>query len=282
MARGAGRIVQTHFGEKFDIQFKSDNQTDPVSEVDKESEEYLKKAIGKHFPEHGVLGEEGTDVNLGRVSFLWALDPLDGTVNYINGLPIYSVSIGVLHRGTPVVGCIWVPSPSDKDGLVYHSSLGSGAHVRGRPISVRENSTPQKGQLAVMPLVFRQMIRKRMGRGTEFGEIRGPGSIAYEMAMVASGAIQYALFASPRLWDVAAGVVLVREAGGAALTYSQKYNRWEDLGPIPILQSDNEGETGDLRKWSSPIMVGNRDLIEYLGEGLRPTWLGRLTARLKL
>ena len=148
------------------------------------------------------------------------------------------------------------PPPGDKDGLVYHSSLNNGAHIKDTPVSVRKNSTPQRGQLAIMPRVFRQMIRKRIGNDTELGEIRGPGSIAYEMAMVASGTIQYALFTGPRLWDVAAGVALVREAGGAALTYSHKRNRWEDLAPIPIPESEGEGESGDLRKWSSPIMVG--------------------------
>ncbi|MEE9198816.1 MAG: inositol monophosphatase family protein, partial [Dehalococcoidia bacterium] len=197
LARGAGRILESHFGRAINIEFKAEDKSNPVSEVDKESEKYLRGAIKARYPDHCILGEEGADEGPVDSDFLWALDPLDGTVNYINGLPIYSVSIGVLYRGAPMVGCIWVPFPGRSEGVVYHARLNQGAYRNGEAISVRKDPTPQPGQLVIMPRVYRRRYRRRAGRGVPVGEVRRTGSIAYEMAMTASGVLQYALFTSP-------------------------------------------------------------------------------------
>ncbi|MFQ5872769.1 MAG: inositol monophosphatase family protein [Dehalococcoidia bacterium] len=281
LARGAGRILTGHFGKALEIEFKADDKTNPVSQADKESEEYLKSAIKSRFPDHGILGEEGTDVGQSGSDLLWVLDPLDGTLNYINGLPIYSVSIGVLLRGEPVVGSIWVPSPARSDGSVYHARRGHGAYIDGTPTSIRKNPAPQPGQLAVMPGPFRRLFRRKAGPKAHAGETRGLGSVSYEMTLVTSGVLQYALFASPGVWDVAAGIVLVREAGGAALTYNRRRNRWQDMPPFPVGAPENGNGSADLRKWSAPVIVGNRELVEYLANFLKPGWFARLIRRIK-
>ena len=279
-ARGAGRILETYFGKAIDVQFKSDDKTNPVSQADKESEEYLRGAISKLFPDHSILGEEGPDEGPANSDSLWALDPLDGTLNYINGFPIYSVSIGMLHKGAPVVGAVWVPRPGVSNGSVYHARRGHGTYLDDKPVYVCKNPAPQAGQLAIMPREFRRRYHRKAGRGAPVGEIRGPGSIAYEMALTSSGTLQYAAFTSPRLWDIAAGVVLVQEAGGAALTYVRNRSRWYNLKHFPIPGVDGRGGLTQLREWSAPIMVGNLELVEYLAQFLRPGWFARMVRRL--
>ena len=280
LAKGAGRILEAHFGKALDVEFKAKDKTDPVSQADKESEEYLKEAIRSRFPDHAVLGEEGTDEGSDSSDFLWALDPLDGTVNYINGLPIYSVSIGVLYRGAPVVGCIWVPFPDKDRSAIYHARLGHGAYRNGKAISVRKNPSPQPGQLAIFPREYLWEYLRKAGRNAPVGEVRDSGSISYEMALTSSGVLQYAFFASPSLWDVAAGVVLVREAGGTALVYDRRRSVWTDLLYFPSLGSG--GGLAELRRWHAPILVGNGELVEYLAQFLRPGWFKRFIGRLGL
>ena len=182
MAVASGRILTEHFGKSIDVEFKSDDKTNPVSQADKESEEYLKSTISSRFPDHRILGEEGTDTGAVDADFLWALDPLDGTVNYLNGFPIYAVSIGVLYKGQPVAGSIWTPFSGNAEGSLYHARLGQGAFKDGERISVRRTSAPMPGKLMIMPLMFRRRFHQKAGPKAPLGEGRNLGSIAYEMA----------------------------------------------------------------------------------------------------
>ena len=175
LAKGSGRILESQFGSVIDVQFKSKDRSDPGSKADVESEEYLKNAIKKRFPDHGILGEEGTSQDAGPSGFVWVLDPLDGTVNYINGLPIYSGSVGVLNRGAPVVVCIWVPWQGKSQGSVYNARKGHGAFLNGTSISVSKNPTPQPGQLSIFHREFRLMYHRNSGGKSPTGEGRGPG-----------------------------------------------------------------------------------------------------------
>ena len=283
LAKGSGRILESQFGSVIDVQFKSKDRSDPVSKADVESEEYLRNAIKKRFPDHGILGEEGTSQDAGPSGFVWVLDPLDGTVNYINGLPIYSVSVGVLHRGAPVVGCIWVPWPGKSQGLVYNARKGHGAFLNGTSISVSKNTTPQPGQLSIFHREFRLMYHRNAGGKSPTGEGRGPGSLAYEMALTSNGVFQFAVFSSPRIWDVVAGVVLVQEAGGEALTFDRRRRRWEKLTRFSVSSGPAPDGTAELRSWVAPVMAGNGEMVDYLAESMRPGRLrwpfGRLLGR---
>ena len=280
MAVKAGRILSGHFGKSIDVEFKSDDKTNPVSQADKESEEYLKSTISSRFPDHRILGEEGTDTGALDADFLWALDPLDGTVNFLNGFPIYAVSIGVLHKGQPVVGSIWTPFSGRAEGSLYHARLGGGAFRDGERIRVRRNPTPQPGQLMIMPLMFRRRFHQKAGPKAPLGEGRNLGSIAYEMAGTASGLLQHSLFSWPSIWDVAAGIALVNEAGGATLTYDYRKSIWRPSMPFPI---DNQAAPEDpkhLRNWRKPILVGDGELVGYLSKLLAPGRFTRLKRRL--
>ena len=107
MARGAGEILAGHFGRQISIEYKDKEQRDPVTSVDRACQDYLSREIAKKFPDHSILGEESTaggdteEDHIPAPEFLWVLDPLDGTTNYLNGLPVYASSIGILFPDLP-------------------------------------------------------------------------------------------------------------------------------------------------------------------------------------
>ncbi len=269
MAKGAARILESHFGNVGGVEGKAGSKSDLVSEADKESEAYLKGEIARRFPGHGILGEEGTDEQTEESEFIWVLDPLDGTLNYINGLPIYAVSIGVLHNGEPEVGCIWTPWPAKSEGVLFHACKGQGAFKDDVPVAVKQNPAPQPGQLAIFHRDFRMMYTKNAGPSAPIGEGRGPGSLAYEMALTSSGVFQYSVFTAPRIWDVAAGIVLVKEAGGSVLTYERERKHWKEFSTFRMGTGDGKVATPRLRNWNSPIMAGNEELVQYLAKFAR-------------
>ena len=112
MAQGAGDILAAPFGQEISIEYKDKEERDPVTEVDKACQEYLVGEISGLFPDHSILGEEESEESKKDTGvtetpcgdFLWVLDPLDGTTNFLNGLPVYAVSVGVLHRGRLLAG----------------------------------------------------------------------------------------------------------------------------------------------------------------------------------
>ena len=164
MAREAGAILASHFGHgKLEVEFKDEKQRDPVTNADKECQELLEGAIARHFPDHGVLGEEGEDEDKEAEDspapdFVWVLDPLDGTKNFMGGLPVYASSVGVMHRGVPIVGAVFVPWPSDGGGVVLHARTGGGAFADDEPISVADSEEP-RAQLAGDPS---RLLRRRV------------------------------------------------------------------------------------------------------------------------
>ena len=265
MAKGASRILESHFGHVGGVHGKGGSKSDLVSEADKESEAYLKGEIRRRYPGHGIVGEEGTDEKPEDSDFLWVLDPLDGTLNYVNGLPIYAVSIGVLNRGVPEVGCIWTPWPAKAEGALFHAFKGGGAFMDETPITVRANSVPQPGQLAIFHRDFRLLYSKNAGASAPIGEARGPGSLAYEMALTSKGVFQYSVFTAPRIWDVAAGIALVKEAGGSVLTYDRTKKQWHEFCRFGNASGEGKGGGPRLRDWHSPIMVGSEEMVQVPG-----------------
>jgi len=114
---GAGRILSKHFGKIQTVEYKGSGKSDPVSLADREAQDYIKENIATHFPDHGVLSEEDEDIDRGAdpaPDYLWIIDPLDGTKNFIAGLPIFGCSVGVLYRGTPIAGAIYLPLPEEE------------------------------------------------------------------------------------------------------------------------------------------------------------------------
>ena len=241
----------------------------PVTSADKASESYLCEAISHRFPGHGILSEEGTEeVDTVVPELLWVLDPLDGTTNFVNGLPIYAVSIGVLHRGRPLAGAIFIPWPGEEGGLVLHARKGAGARLGNDPLTLPQSDGPTGNRLVALPASFGAQFRVRKGLRRRVGEPRVTGSIAYEMALTACGVLQYSVIGGPRLWDVAAGALIVMESGGAVLLRSRARPHWE---PLTCLGPSWDGRTPtfkEMRGWVSPLIAGGNEVAASVAANL--------------
>lgn len=287
LARGAGDILAGHFGRQMAIEYKDESERDPVTEADKASQEYLVREISHRFPSHSILGEEDSDESeTPSADFLWVLDPLDGTTNFLNGLPVYAVSIGVLHQGRPLAGALFIPWPGPDGGFVLHCRRGGGCFAGEEPVAVYQSDEPVNNRLVGLPGYFAQSTKFGSGLRGKSGELRTTGSIAYELAMTACGVLQYAIIGAPRMWDMAAGVLAVMEAGGTVMTRLSGEKRWHPLESLVPTWQEKPPSMKELRSWVAPLVAGNRKVAPLVAENLRPRFrplakLQRLSRRLR-
>jgi len=249
------------------VQFKDKHQRDPVTAIDKAVEALVRGELRSRFPSHGVLGEEGTGDAVDS-TYLWVLDPIDGTANFAGKLPFYGLSLALLRDGVPVVGCLYVPFwPGTDHGGILRASLGNGASINGERVKLPPRVFRPGGPVAVPP-GLRGMFLLRGELAKRQGEARNLGSIVAEIAMVSTGGFQYAVFGGPRLWDVAAGALIVREAGGHALTWDR--GKWRHLGRFrtPTQQPGKKPTT--LRDWVQPVLMTGPGIVRYVADGLLP------------
>ena len=278
MARGAGAVLSSYFGKSLDVEFKDEAGHDPVTNADKETQEFLGQAIGKHFPDHSILGEEDEPREDSPANdFVWALDPLDGTKNFVAGLPVYASSVGVMHRGVPVVGALFIPWPGSESGVVLHARRGGGALMEEERVSVIQSDEPQANSLITLPGAFGARYRFQNPMRGKVGELRVTGSIAYELAMVARGVLEYTLTTGPHLWDVVGGTVLVEEAGGLA-TMGRRAGgfrglfggtQWEPVGSLIPSWESGVTTMQDLRRWLAPMVLGSPGAVRYVTSNMR-------------
>jgi myo-inositol-1(or 4)-monophosphatase len=213
-ARNAGDIIMraTERMDQLTIKHKSEN--DYVSDVDQMAEQEIIHTIRKAYPDHAILAEE-SGRSEGDSEFEWIIDPLDGTTNYLHQFPQYSVSIAVRHKGRLEHAVVYDPL---KDEL-FSASRGAGAQLNGRRIRVSGarglegallgTGFPFKDQryLDVYLQMFKQMIIPTAG-------IRRAGSAALDLAYVAAGRLDGFWELNLNPWDMAAGLLLIQEAGG--------------------------------------------------------------------
>lgn len=261
-AREAGQLLLGRFRTNLAVEYKSAGKRDPVTEADRDAERFLHEAIRARYPDHGVLGEEGAEPARGT-AFVWVLDPLDGTTNFINGLPLWCVSVGVLWQGRPVVGAIYTPSGPAAAPAVFHARLGGGARMDGMPIGVADEPEPTKARLSGLPGHYWQDMRFRTRKGPKLGEVRTLGSIALELTLIASGVLQYGVFWGPKIWDIAAGVLLVREAGGE-VGLGRKGMRWR-----PLTRFEPPEAGGSLRAWRGSLIAGSPTVVRLIARDVR-------------
>ena len=285
MARGAGALLAGCFGRQLTIEYKDKNQLDPVTSADKDTQKYLEAEISRRFPDHGILGEEtfpdSTGNSDGKSSgetesddpapdFLWVLDPLDGTTNFLNGLPVYASSIGILYRGRPIAGAVFIPWPVPAGGLVLHSRRGGGCFADDEPVSVYETEKPVGNRLMGLPGSFSQTTRFHRSLKGSMGEPRVTGSIAYELALTAMGTMQYSVFGAPRMWDMLGGTIAVQEAGGTVMTRFKGEKRWHPMDSLVPNWDEKPPSIKELRKWVAPLVAGKRHLAPLIAHNMRP------------
>ncbi len=273
LARGAGRILAGHFGGQIVVEYKDDKERDPVTTADKATQQYLTDEITRRFPDHGILGEEATkeerESEAPARDILWVLDPLDGTTNFLNGLPVFASSIGVMYRGWLVAGALYLPWPNDGGGCVLHCRKGGGCFADGAPVSVYETQEPVPNRLIGVPGYFGVANRFSKRLAGKAGEPRTTGSIAYELAMTARGVMQYTIIGAPRLWDMAAGTLAVIEAGGTVMTRFRGERQWHPLENLVPSWDEKTPTMKELRNWVAPLVAGNHHLAPLVAQNLR-------------
>lgn len=289
LAREAGELAQQALVRELAVDYKPDargkeNPRDPVSEVDHAVEALVRRRVAERFPGHGVIGEELDEPAAADADYVWVIDPIDGTANFINGFPLFAVSIGVLHHGRPLVGAVWCGATHALRPGVYHAHAGGPLHLDG--VAVPARPTAVKRGLAAAP--------GGSASGTKQWDHRVTGSMAIEAALVAAGVFAAASFWGPRIWDVAGGVVLVRAAGrevwvrgprgwspferfAAPQRLPRATRAHRASGPQP---ATSPTRVPSLRDWRQALIVGTAEATAALRHGdARPGPLARLARR---
>jgi len=215
-AKRAETVIERYF-EMTGIERQEKDDKSFVTKADTEAEEAIVSLIRERYPDHGILAEEGSSVNEGA-QFQWVIDPIDGTRNFANGIPLFAVSIALLHNGVPVVAVIHNPAT----GTTYAAEKGKGMTINGTPTQVSQQPA-EKGVVNFGPGQGKEkkdMLRTLFVAGEEyFRSVRYMGCTALELAYVASGGTEGFVCIGLKPWDYAAGRLLIEEAGGKITDY---------------------------------------------------------------
>ncbi len=211
-ARVAGARLLEFFDKGVDVSFKG--TVDLVTEADRTVEELVVGQIRQQFPDHDVLGEETGALDRGSAQ-RWVIDPLDGTTNFAHGFPWFAVSIGFEVEGTVVLGVIYNPC----SGEFFLAEQGAGATLNGRPLQVSATSRLDQSLLATgFPYDRKTSLVNNYDHFVNFQQAaracRRPGAASLDLACVAAGRFDGFWEMKLKPWDLAAGVLLVAEAGG--------------------------------------------------------------------
>jgi myo-inositol-1(or 4)-monophosphatase len=248
LAQVGGNEIRAALGSMLQIRYKGleedpERFTDPVSEVDGRVEQMIRERLAERFPDHDIIGEE-MDHRPGRGhDFVWAVDPIDGTTNFINGFPLFASSVGVLFRGRPVVGALWCSTSHALEAGVYHAIATSDLRFNGAPLATHANPAIRR-RLGGEPHASRQMLSWD-GRKT--------GSAAIECAFVAAGLLDMAWFERPNIWDVAGGMALVSASGRGLM--ERRNDSWHGFDGFG-------GSQADLAEWTMPVALGKTETLE--------------------
>jgi myo-inositol-1(or 4)-monophosphatase len=215
----AGQIIINHLGRisKRDISLKQ--ASDFVTSIDKESEKVIIDTIKEHFSSHLFLAEESLK-ECGKGTYRWIIDPLDGTTNYIHGYPVFSVSIALEYEGEIILGVILDPLRNE----LFWAEKDTGAFLNGQRMKVSEVNTLNESLITTgFPFRRKEMIDTYLklfkNLFLKVSDLRRAGSAALDLAYLACGRCDgfYELGLSP--WDIAAGSLLIKEAGGVVTDF---------------------------------------------------------------
>ena len=212
-ARLAGNVLLRNINKLEALNVVQKGRMDYASEVDADAEKVIVKELKRAYPEYGIMGEEGGVQGVNR--YMWVIDPLDGTSNYLRGFPHYCVSIALVENGEPIDAVIFDPLRNE----LFTASRGAGAVLNDRRIRVADRKDMGG---AMIHTGFAPRERQRASSQLKAvdallvhaEDVRRTGSAALDLAYVACGRADAYFEAGVKPWDIAAGVLLVREAGG--------------------------------------------------------------------
>jgi myo-inositol-1(or 4)-monophosphatase len=225
-ARSAGNVIIRNLGKLDTLAIHTKDRNDFVTEVDRQAEQEIIYILRKAFPSHGILAEE-SGLQEGD-EYQWIIDPLDGTTNFLHGFPQFAVSIAMRHKGRLEHGVIYDPLRQE----IFSASRGAGATLNDQRIRVTNRKTlegsllgtgfPFKSQqhLETYLDMFRALFPQTAG-------IRRAGSAALDLAYVATGRLDGFWEIGLSIWDMAAGVLLIQEAGGLSSDFTGGHEHLE-------------------------------------------------------
>jgi myo-inositol-1(or 4)-monophosphatase len=216
LAREAGSLLMSFFG-KVSIEYKGD--ADLVTKADRASEKLIVERIRQQWPEHDLIGEEGSRRETGS-DYRWYIDPLDGTTNFAHGFPVFCVSMGLEYKGELIAGVVYDPTRDE----MFAAEKGSGSLLNGSPIHV---STIARLKESLVATGFPSHKRHKNPNIHFYHQItlrshgvRRAGSAALDLCYLASGRYDAYWEFNLNSWDTAAGVLLVQEAGGKVTNFT--------------------------------------------------------------
>jgi myo-inositol-1(or 4)-monophosphatase len=219
-ARRAGELMVRHLNQLETLQIDEKGRNDFVTQIDRSAEQAIIELILDHYPDHSILAEESGAA--GSHEYQWIIDPLDGTTNYVHGFPVFSVSIAVAHKGALQHGVVYDPLRQE----IFTASRGEGAQLDGRRIRVSKLATLGRALVATgFPYRtseenidgYLAMLREVM---INTAGVRRPGSAALDLCYVAAGRVDGFWELGLKKWDIAAGALMIREAGGRISDFS--------------------------------------------------------------
>lgn len=209
-AKEAGAFLLKNFGRISEIEKKGDRNL--ATNLDKEAEEIILDKVRTKFPQHGIIAEEGGESDSDK-EYLWIVDPLDGTHNFIRDINIFGVSIGIVRKKKFVAGVIYIP----KDDELYAGEEGGGAYKNGKKIKVSSIDNLKQCSIAFDSSIrySSEVMLKVLGDlADKVFNIRMLGSSARHLSYLAEGRLDFVVEFHDRPWDFAGGVSIIEEAGG--------------------------------------------------------------------
>lgn len=219
-ARSAGDFIARSFESQIILETEKKGDNDYVTQIDVEAEKIIISKIKQSYPDHTFVGEE-SGLTEGDAEYKWVIDPLDGTTNFIKGIPHFCVSIALMHKGKLDQAVVFDPIRSE----LFSASKGSGAQLNNFRLRVNTGKDMTDSLLATaFPFKNKDELPEALRRFesifAECGDVRRTGSAALDMAYVAAGRLDGYWEKGIKPWDIAAGELLVREAGGLVTDFA--------------------------------------------------------------
>lgn len=224
-ARSAGNVIARSFEQLDKVEVESKGNNDLVTNIDKQAEQVIVDAIQKAYPNHSIIGEESGIVEGTDTDYQWIIDPLDGTTNFVKGIPHFAVSIALKVKGKLDQAVVFDPIR----GELFTASRGKGAQLNGFRIRVKNNKELTGAVLATgFPFKYKQHTDAYLNMfKTLFpktADMRRAGSAALDLAYVAAGRVDGFFEIGLKPWDTAAGELIVIEAGGLVTDFVGGHN----------------------------------------------------------
>ncbi len=267
LAEEAGKFVMDYFGKDFEVSSK-DRKNNLVTEVDKGCQNLIKNRISERFPEHNIIGEEDEPYLVENISeFVWVIDPIDGTTNFANGLPNFSISIGLLKNSEPIAGAIWVPWPNKNNCLIFSTAKNEGSWIDNAKISINKSQFSLGGgaisSYSSFSPIFGNIDRKINPMNKRLrGDKRVIGSVAYEMAMITKGSIGFSLLGPAFIWDFGAGLLLIKEAGGVVMELNNNYEPISEFESFVKNYHQDKESYMKLKNWNGKFIAGHSNIMK--------------------